>query len=170
MKQSFYMRYVYPILAIAAITTAAFFILSFDHTSESQTLALQVDQIAVEDIALDVWVADSSLEQRNGLSGKIREDLEDEGIDGMLFVFEEPSVQKFWMKNMLFDLDVVWIQGRTVMMVHEEIPIYDPVRDCEGDACFTHMSSYPHMVDLVLELPAGSVQMYEIEVGDILTR
>ena len=30
-------------------------------------------------------------------------------LDGMLFVFQDKSKQNFWMKDMLFDLDICWL-------------------------------------------------------------
>ena len=43
--------------------------------------------------------------------------------EGMLFVFEEPDEQLFWMKNTLIDLDIVFIGAdKKVTSVAEQMP------------------------------------------------
>jgi uncharacterized membrane protein (UPF0127 family) len=32
---------------------------------------------------------------------------------GMLFVFEKPGVQRMWMKDMKFPIDIIWISGKS---------------------------------------------------------
>ena len=55
------------------------------------------------EIYLDL--AATNEEKRRGLSG--RNGLEEN--EGMLFVFEEPGFYSFWMKDMLFPIDIIWI-------------------------------------------------------------
>lgn len=50
-------------------------------------------------------VADSGDERSRGLSG--HKSL-DEG-EGMLFIFDTPGIYGFWMKDMEFAIDIVWI-------------------------------------------------------------
>ena len=38
---------------------------------------------------------------------------------GMLFVFPEPIQPTFWMKGMLFAIDIIWIRDGTVVQIHE---------------------------------------------------
>ncbi|MBU0612056.1 DUF192 domain-containing protein, partial [Patescibacteria group bacterium] len=54
---------------------------------------------------LKVGIALTKEEQKEGLSGKdiLRDD------EGMLFVFSNPEKYAFWMKNMNFPIDIIWI-------------------------------------------------------------
>lgn len=58
-----------------------------------------------------VELADTPLARQRGLSG--REKLAKD--EGMLFVFNYPSNYAFWMKDMKFDIDLVYIFDRTVV-------------------------------------------------------
>ena len=40
----------------------------------------------------------------------------------LLFVFERPERQSFWMKGMLFPLDIVWLLDDTVVHIERDIP------------------------------------------------
>lgn len=40
---------------------------------------------------------------------------------GMLFIFESPGRYAFWMKDMRFPLDIIWLSGETVVFVAHDI-------------------------------------------------
>lgn len=104
-------------------------------------------------------VAESAEEQAQGLSG--RTNLSEAA--GMLFPFSPPRTVSFWMKDMLFAIDIVWIaEGKVVGVVTnapqpesgvapQDLPTYEP----------------PQPVDYVLELIAGQSQFFN--VGDTVT-
>jgi len=72
------------------------------HPSKTTKKTVQVgDQVFI------VEVADTSAKRTQGLM--FREKLE-EG-HGMLFVFEKEGSHRFWMKNTLIPLDVIWISA-----------------------------------------------------------
>ena len=54
---------------------------------------------------LSVSIADSPREWERGLSG--RKSLKSD--EGMLFAFPEPTVPSFWMKDMRFAIDIIWL-------------------------------------------------------------
>ncbi len=54
---------------------------------------------------IEVEIADTNEERAQGLSG--RETLEIG--HGLLFVFETPGIYSFWMKDMKFPIDIIWI-------------------------------------------------------------
>jgi len=80
---------------------------------------------------------------------------------GMLFIFEEEGIHSFWMKNMRFSLDILWLD-KDKRIVHVErnappgkkppYPSYSPV--------------YP--AKYVLELKAGSIDEHKLKVFDRL--
>ena len=60
-------------------------------------------------------IADNDVLRELGLS--YRKNLGER--DAMLFVFEKPSIQKFWMKDMNFPIDIIWLNEQK-KIVHIE--------------------------------------------------
>lgn len=61
--------------------------------------------ISVGNKSVRVTIADSPQEIVRGLSG-----IQSLGADeGMLFVFPEPTTPAFWMKDMRFAIDIIWL-------------------------------------------------------------
>ena len=72
--------------------------------------------------------------------------------DGMLFVFDRPTQPVFWMKEMLFPIDIIWISNNRIVGSEKEVqPPAAGMADQE-------LKRYPapQLVDMVLEVPAGS--------------
>lgn len=97
-------------------------------------------------------IVDTPALREKGLSGRT-------GLPagtGMLFVFEESGLQGFWMKDMLFSIDMLWLDSN-YRVVHIEA-------DASPD-------SYPKVflskepARFVLEVPAGWSKEKGIEVG-----
>lgn len=104
--------------------------------------------------AFDVEVADTEFLQTKGLSGR-------DAIPanyGMLFVFPDLAIRQFWMKDVKFPLDIVWIQNDKVAGI-----IYGAQPE-SGDN-FTIYES-PEPVSMVLEVKAGEISNYGIKAGD----
>jgi uncharacterized membrane protein (UPF0127 family) len=59
--------------------------------------------------------------------------------EGMLFVYEQPTRQGFWMKDMKFPIDIIWIsRDKTVVHIEHKLqpcslgmlcPMYKPAED-----------------------------------------
>ena len=73
------------------------------------------ESIMVGGQSLAVEIADTEILRERGLSG--REGLENN--KGMLFTFEESGARTFWMKEMKFDIKIVWIRGGRVVGVSQ---------------------------------------------------
>lgn len=100
-----------------------------------------------------VELALSESQQQRGLGG--RDSLP--ANTGMLFVFQDPSVQCFWMKDMLFPIDMLWLDedGKVLYMAERVSPDTYPETFCgEGQTKY------------VLELPAGTAAERSIGLGD----
>lgn len=67
--------------------------------------------IIIEGKQYHVLVADTEEKQELGLMYITTLD----GYDGMVFDFPDISVKSFWNKNTLIDLDMVWMNGETVV-------------------------------------------------------
>ena len=59
----------------------------------------------INGIKINVEIADSPQEWERGLSGKKSLNVD----EGMLFVFPRPTTPTFWMKDMRFPIDIVWL-------------------------------------------------------------
>lgn len=97
-------------------------------------------------------LADTNMERVQGLSHR-------ENPQSMLFIFPQASSQVFWMKDMQFAIDFIWIHQNTIVGITENALPEDPA---------VTLYSSPIPVDRVLEVPAGLVKMQNLTVGDVL--
>lgn len=104
---------------------------------------------------LFVEVVNSSASITQGLSGR-----SEIGADGMLFVLPTQQTASFWMKDMKFALDFVWINDQKV------VDITTNVQPPLSNQDFLPTYSPNKEVDMVLELPAGKVEELEVKIGD----
>lgn len=79
---------------------------------------------------------------------------------GMLFVFPQANNTSFVMRRMSFPLDIIWLRNRVITGMNLNLPP-------EHQEPYT---SYPSAgaVDMVLELPAGAANRYNLNIGDEL--
>lgn len=104
----------------------------------------------------NVELATTDSQKALGLSN--RSSLDDNA--GMLFVFNPPSRPSFWMKDMKFNLDIVWIADGRIIAVDRNVPA--PVPGTKQDELPNYLP--PSTINYVLELKAG--QATELSVGD----
>ncbi len=81
--------------------------------------------------------------------------------EGMVFLFPEPDVHLFWMKNTLVPLDIIWMDdASTVLHIEANTP------PCKSDPC----PNYGPMrkASKVLELRAGTAAAEGLKTGDRL--
>lgn len=105
---------------------------------------------------MSVLIADTPASRQQGLSGK--DSLPPN--TGMLFIFDTPGTYGFWMKEMKFDLDLVWINDKMVV-----IGISKGVKASSYPAVFYP----PQPVKYVLEVPAGFADGQGLKVGQSLS-
>ncbi len=118
---------------------------------------LAEEQLNIDRVTFNVEIASTALEQARGLS--FRPSLG--ANDGMLFIFGAGGVQSFWMKDMNFPLDIIWISGNTVVGFAQNAPAEPGVL-----APISSIVYSPANTDKVLEVNAGTVAKYNIRVGD----
>jgi uncharacterized membrane protein (UPF0127 family) len=81
--------------------------------------------------------------------------------EGMLFIFEEESSHSFWMKNMNFAIDILWLdKEKRVVHIEEQVP------PCLKDPCPSYPPLLPAMY--VLELQSGSAARLKLKLYDRL--
>jgi uncharacterized membrane protein (UPF0127 family) len=111
--------------------------------------------VTIRDERVEVEIADTRERQRRGLSG--RAELA-EG-EGMLFPYARADRYAFWMPDMHFDIDIVWIREGAIVDVthrarHDPPPGPPPLYRPRVPA------------DLVLEVPAGTAARLGWSPGD----
>jgi uncharacterized protein len=110
---------------------------------------------ALGDSKLNLIIADIDALRQHGLSD--RESLDQN--TGMLFVFEKPDYHGFWMKDMHFSIDMLWLD-ETFKIVH----IAKDVAPETYPQSF--ISTEP--AKYVLEVNAGYSDLKALKKGDIL--
>jgi uncharacterized membrane protein (UPF0127 family) len=126
--------------------------------ADSSSSSPGADQLAIDGATFNVEIASTTVEQTRGLS--YRASLGKN--DGMLFLFDSGTVRTFWMKDMHFPLDMIWISGNTVAGFAQNVPA-----PTSSVALWSlPIYSSPDNVDKVLEVNAGTVAQYNIKIGD----
>jgi uncharacterized protein len=77
---------------------------------------------------------------------------------GMLFVFESPQPTRFWMKNTLIPLDMIFLREGRVIEIAADVP------PCKTTTCPTYGTDTE--IDKVLELRSGMTAQIGLKVGD----
>lgn len=114
--------------------------------------------LTVGNTKISVAIMRTPAEQQRGLSGSDK--LSDE--QGMLFAFDLKFTPGFWMKEMKFDLDLIWIAESRIVGITENVQA-PPAGTVEKD-----LQEYfpPQNIDSVLEVNAGWSKLHNVKVGD----
>ncbi len=107
-----------------------------------------------------VEVADTDAARQQGLSGRKR--LTDN--QGLLFDFRNTDLTRpgFWMKDMVFDLDLIWIKELKVVAITPDVPAPKNT----GEQLPTYLP--PSEIDMVLEVVSGWSRAHNIKAGDLI--
>lgn len=108
----------------------------------------------VGDKKISLILAKSDKDRMKGLSG--RNNLPEDR--GMLFLFEKKGEYGFWMRDMKFSIDIIYIDDNTVVYLIENAP-------AGGQAPNLTVYTPDTPVNRVLELNAGSAKKYDIKKG-----
>ena len=73
----------------------------------------------------------------------------------MLFEFPKAGRRSFWMQDMNFPLDIIWIENKKIVHIEKNVP-----------QNFSRVLSPQNEADQVLEINAGLAEKIGIEVGD----
>jgi len=79
---------------------------------------------------------------------------------GMIFIYDEYNIPSFWMKDMLFPIDIIWIKDD--MVVGFEKNVMHPDSDNEKLLHYQPKT----FVNYVLEVNSGFVAEKGIKIGD----
>ena len=101
---------------------------------------------------IDIQIADSDFDRELGLM--FRKSMEEN--QGMLFIFPQSQIQRFWMRNTLIPLDMIFINSqKQIVTIRENTKVLSDQ---------TYASTEP--AKYVLEVNAGFCKKFDIKVGD----
>jgi len=124
--------------------------------------ALQQVDVRIGDLTIEAEVANTPAERVPGLGG--RDSLPRDA--GMLFVHVDERQRTFWMRDMRFALDFVWISAdRRVVELTQDVP--PPPPGTPDSDLPTYRPDVP--VQYVLEVNAGVAAEAGIEVGNAVS-
>jgi uncharacterized protein len=136
---------------IILLAFAVFVLLQLHNTPSLPTTTLTIDNHS-----FTAEIATTSAQQQQGLSG--RGSLPQN--QGMLFIFKAPARYPFWMKDMKFPLDMVFINNNKIVDIIQNIPA--PKNGETNLPIYT--PSAPD--DQTLEINAGLSKSYGFKKGD----
>jgi len=143
--------------AAAALLTALIFLIGMKHSDNTTERRVEA-QVSVGNAGLVVEIANTEQEKARGFSNRDTLDMD----SGMLFLFSELAVRHFWMKNMRFPIDVLWIARGSVVGLQENIPFQSDTGEV-----VRFESNEP--ADMVLEVSAGWIKEHGVSVGDMVS-
>ncbi len=125
---------------------------------ENSTLPLSkatTSKIKINNLTLDVFLAADPVAQAQGLSGRPALG----PLEGMLFIFNRDTEPNFWMKDMNFAIDIIWIDqaGRVIAIEPNLTPDTYP-----------NYFAPPEPIRYVLEVNAGFADTHQITLGNFI--
>jgi uncharacterized membrane protein (UPF0127 family) len=113
-------------------------------------------KVEINNNVLYVDVAITNEEKELGLGN--REYMESD--HGMLFVYDHSEQYRYWMKNMRFPIDIIWIKDTTIVDITKNIPTETT----------SQLKTYTPVVPInkVLEVNAGTCDQLGIRIGDTI--
>lgn len=114
------------------------------------------DEVRIGEEVFSVARADTPEERERGLSGQPTLT----PGKGMLFVFDTTTIPSFWMKDMAFPLDIVWIDSEGVIV---------DLTESLTPETYPRTVSPRAPVRFVLEIPSGTIASRGISIGQLVT-
>lgn len=113
--------------------------------------------VTIGETVIPVELATTTAAREKGLSGRVSLAPD----KGMLFVFEKAAIYRFWMPDMHFPLDMIWIDQGRVVDISADVPItFDPRNP--------RFYSPRKPARYVLEVNAGFSARNNIKTGDAI--
>ncbi|MCR4326123.1 MAG: DUF192 domain-containing protein [Candidatus Roizmanbacteria bacterium] len=140
-------------IATVLLIVGTVIILAVMRLKEKPTPSIQT--LTIGNAHLDVTLADTDEKREQGLSGKPKMGEN----EGMLFTFPVSGTWTFWMKDMLFDLDFIYIKDQQVIALKEHIPA---PKNNNGKVAIIEPSKE---FDWLVEVHAGWVEKNSITIG-----
>jgi len=111
--------------------------------------------VKIKEVIIPVELATTSEAVARGLSGRASLDYN----KGLLFIFPSPYRYRFWMPDMNFPIDILWLdQDKIVDITKEATNIFDPLNPV------FYQPNEPALY--VLEVNAGFAESHQLKIGD----
>ena len=136
-------------VVIGTIALLAYFYILHAATS---TFITTERTLSIAGVGVAIAIADTPLEREQGLSGTTG--LSDS--EGMFFIFDRDDQHSFWMKDMAYAIDIIWISAAKKVVYIEKGVAPDT---------FPHAFTPPTPARYVLEVPAGFSETHRVQVG-----
>ncbi len=104
---------------IAAVIIGVVGMMTLPSEVKLESVKFPLGTIMVDDIPLQVQIADSEPRRIRGLMFQDQLPYD----QGMIFVFEKPGLYSLWMLNMQFSLDMIWFdQDGKIVHIEKDVP------------------------------------------------
>lgn len=150
-----YAKYITYIIIVILVITMIFLFINEAQTQKSSTTSV----VEINKQKIFVEIAETTAEQAKGLG--LRSTLAADS--GMLFRFKEKQIRYFWMKDMEFPLDIIWIADNKIVGIAADVAA--PISG--QDNLPSYSSGMP--VSDVLEVNGGFCASHNIKTGDLVT-
>ncbi len=147
------------IFTVLAILLGVFVFVNMSGGSISSFFAplfIKSAKVTIKTNTFSLWEAASEKDKQIGLSNKST--LSDS--QGMIFTFDKPDYYGFWMKNMKFPIDILFLEKNTIVSIFPNVP--NPKSPSDPLPIYTPTKPS----DTVIELKAGTAQKNNFQVGD----
>lgn len=155
-------RLVFALIAAFAVINVAALIYFFADddgprpmTAESRFSEHPTRTLDIDGRVFTIEIVSAPEDVRQGLSD--RPSMERD--HGMLFELGERAIHPFWMNRMHFPIDIIWIDGDTIVEIAENVP-----PPSFGEIPYTHVPKAE--ADRVLEVNAGLSRELLLRVGE----
>lgn len=146
----------FALVGVILLMSSAFFLIPVPPDTKRSFPSSQEAYVLVDNVRVSVELANTSESRTRGLMS--RDPLPEN--HGMLFIFDNQGSYPFWMMNMKFNLDIIWMdsKGEVVYVAKNVAPCGVPCStiDPKADAKY------------VLEVNAGFANKYRISNGSII--
>jgi len=136
--------------AVAIVFVFVFFILMANQLPKNNQPFVRIGSVEIP-----VELAADAATRQKGLSGRPSLDPD----SGLLFIFDQPAIYTFWMPDMNFPIDIIWINDNKVVDISKNVSNnFDPQNPA------FYKPAIP--AQYVLEVNAGFSEKENIKVGD----
>jgi len=139
------------ILLVVLLFLSLLSFMNFFNKNKKETA--NFSRVCFNKTCIPVELAVTNSERERGLM--YRDFLADDA--GMLFIFNGKGTYPFWMKNMKFPIDIIWINDDAIVHIERDVP------PCASEQCLSYWPE--EEANYVLEVPANFTLKTGLEVG-----